>query len=58
MKTPHTAIGCRRLVRDQGYLESLHRPNVRLTTDRITRIEPDGVVMETGIHFFWIQRLS
>lgn len=40
-------------MRDQGYLESLHRPNVCLTFDRITRIEPDGVVMETGIHFFF-----
>jgi len=35
-------------VRDQGYLESLGRPNVRLTFDNITRIEPDGILMETG----------
>ncbi|KAF8261601.1 FAD/NAD-P-binding domain-containing protein [Lactarius quietus] len=42
------ALGCRRVVRDQGYLESLSRPNVRLTFDNITRIEPDGILMETG----------
>ncbi|KAN0133455.1 FAD/NAD-P-binding domain containing protein [Lactarius tabidus] len=39
--------GCKRIVRDQGYLASLSRPNVRLTFDNITHVEPDGVVTET-----------
>ncbi|KAI0288967.1 hypothetical protein BC826DRAFT_1092860 [Russula brevipes] len=45
---PTYALGCKRMVRDQGYLQSLNRPNVRLTFDRISRVEPDGVVTETG----------
>jgi len=44
---PTYPIGCRRIVRDQGYLESLSRPNVRLTFDHIRYVEPDGVVTET-----------
>jgi len=44
---PTYPIGCRRIVRDQGYLKSLGRPNVRLTFDHITHVEPDGVVTET-----------
>jgi len=50
--TPYAAIGCRRIVYDQGYLQSLNRLNVRLTSDHIARVEPDGVVTETGIHLF------
>lgn len=46
----YVAIGCRRIIRDQGYLQSLNRPNVRLTFDHIARVEPDGVVTTTGIH--------
>jgi hypothetical protein len=45
-------MGCKRIVRDQGYLQSLNRPNVHLTFDHITRVEPDGVVTETGIDLF------
>jgi hypothetical protein len=46
----YSAFGCKRIVRDQGYLQSLNRPNVRLTFDHIARVEPDGVVTATGIH--------
>ena len=46
----YTAIGCKRIVGDQGYLQSLNRPNVRLTFDHIVRVESDGVVTTTGIH--------
>ena len=46
----YVAFGCKRIVRDQGYLQSLNRPNVRLTFDHITRVEPDGVVTTTGIY--------
>ncbi|KAI0000784.1 FAD/NAD-P-binding domain-containing protein [Russula compacta] len=45
---PRYPIGCKRIVRDQGYLQSLNRPNVRLTFNPITRVEQDGVVTETG----------
>ena len=36
-------------MRDQGYLESLNRSNVRLTFDHIASVEPDGVISETGM---------
>ncbi len=38
------------MVFDQGYLESLGRPNVRLTFDHIKHVEADGVVTETGLY--------
>ncbi|KAI9447200.1 FAD/NAD-P-binding domain-containing protein [Lactarius psammicola] len=47
---PTYPLGCRRIVRDQGYLQSLSRPNVRLTFDHITHVEPNGVVTETGLN--------
>ena len=49
----YAAFRCRRIVRDNGYLQSLNRPNVRLTFDHIARVEPDGVVTTAGIqlHF-------
>jgi hypothetical protein len=56
--TPYIAIGCKRVVRDQGYLQSLNRPNVRLTFDHIARVEPDGVITVTGIRPFLILGLS
>ena len=46
----YAALGCKRIVWDQGYLQSLNRSNVRLTFDHIARVEPDGVVTTTGIH--------
>jgi hypothetical protein len=46
----YAALGCKRIIRDQGYLQSLNRPNVRLTFEHIARVEPDGVVTTTGIH--------
>ncbi|KAH9961943.1 FAD/NAD-P-binding domain-containing protein [Russula dissimulans] len=45
---PTYPIGCKRIVRDQGYLESLNRPNVRLTFDHIASVELDGVITATG----------
>ncbi|KAI0260380.1 FAD/NAD-binding domain-containing protein [Gloeopeniophorella convolvens] len=45
---PNYPLGCRRVVRDQGYLEALHRENVRLTFDHIDHVEPDGAVLVTG----------
>jgi hypothetical protein len=44
------ALGCKRVVRDQGYLESLSHPNVRLTFDLNKHVIPDGVMTETGMY--------
>ncbi|KAH8984126.1 FAD/NAD-P-binding domain-containing protein [Lactarius akahatsu] len=45
---PKDPYGCKRVVRDQGYLPALNRPNVELTFERISHIEPDGIVTEAG----------
>jgi cation diffusion facilitator CzcD-associated flavoprotein CzcO len=42
------APGCKRVIVDPGYLESLHRPNVTLSYDAIKDIVPEGVRLETG----------
>src|SRR6266849_1177370 len=42
------APGCKRIILDPGYLESLHRPNVTLSYDAIKDIVPEGVRLETG----------
>jgi hypothetical protein len=42
------APGCKRIIVDPGYLESLHRPNVTLSYDGIKNVVPEGVRLETG----------
>ncbi|KAF8273965.1 FAD/NAD-P-binding domain-containing protein [Lactarius quietus] len=48
---PKDPFGCKRVVRDQGYLASLNRPNVQLTYEHIAHVEPDGIVTEAGEKF-------
>lgn len=38
----------KRIILDNGWFDALLRPNVVLTTDRIKRITPKGVLMESG----------
>ncbi|CAE6508465.1 unnamed protein product [Rhizoctonia solani] len=45
---PKYDFGCKRLVLDSGYLESLHRSNVELEWDPITKIVPDGIETKSG----------
>jgi len=45
---PEFPPGCKRIIVDPGYLESLHRPNVTLSYDAIKDIVPEGVRLETG----------
>ncbi|KAL3484699.1 FAD/NAD(P)-binding domain-containing protein [Aspergillus germanicus] len=40
--------GCRRLTPGPGYLESLTAPNVRVVTDTIQRIVPEGIQLKSG----------
>ena len=44
----HTAPGCKRIIVDPGYLESLHRPNVTLNFDTIEHIVPRELQLKTG----------
>jgi len=45
---PQYPPGCKRIVVDPGYLECLHRPNVKLNYDAIERVVPEGVQLKTG----------
>ncbi|PFH53522.1 hypothetical protein AMATHDRAFT_54678 [Amanita thiersii Skay4041] len=41
---PKHQLGCKRLLFDTGYLESLHRPNVSICWDGIKEIVDDGII--------------
>ncbi|KAI1081666.1 hypothetical protein F5B20DRAFT_534885 [Whalleya microplaca] len=45
---PTFGVGCRRPTPGNGYLEALTQDNVRVVTDGITKIVPDGIQTETG----------
>ncbi|KAJ7932822.1 hypothetical protein B0H13DRAFT_2247188 [Mycena leptocephala] len=45
---PDYALGCKRIVFDQNYLEALHRPNVTLNWDGMQSICEDGIITNTG----------
>ncbi|KAJ5820642.1 hypothetical protein N7474_006233 [Penicillium riverlandense] len=45
---PEFGVGCRRPTPGLGYLETLTKPNVRLVTDGISKIVPQGIRLETG----------
>ncbi|CUA72835.1 4-hydroxyacetophenone monooxygenase [Rhizoctonia solani] len=45
---PKYDIGCKRVVLDPGYLESLNRSNVEMEWDPITMITPNGIETQSG----------
>ncbi|KAK7902698.1 hypothetical protein LTR67_002344 [Exophiala xenobiotica] len=45
---PDFAVGCRRPTPGNGYLEALNAPNVRVVTDKIEKVVPEGIVLSTG----------
>lgn len=45
---PRFPFGCRRITPGVGYLQSLHKPNVRVVTDKVTEIVPEGLKLATG----------
>lgn len=45
---PKYPFGCKRIIRDPGYLKSLYRPNVNLEWDGIAEIVKDGIITKTG----------
>lgn len=47
---PKYAFGCKRIIRDPGYLRSLFRPNVLLEWDPIVKIVKDGIITKSGTH--------
>ncbi|KAH6871804.1 hypothetical protein B0T10DRAFT_590584 [Thelonectria olida] len=50
MLTPKYDVGCKRRVRDSGWLSSLHTPKVRLTTLALESVQEDGVRLSPGCH--------
>lgn len=66
---PDYRAACKRLVMSDGFYEAIQRPNARLVTDAIARVEPAGVrtkdgtlhgldvlVLATGFHVDWFVR--
>ena len=66
---PDYRAACKRLVMSDGFYEAIQRPNARLVTERIARVEPAGVrtsdgvlhaldvlVLATGFHVDWFVR--
>lgn len=45
---PQFPVGCRRLTPAVGYLSSLTKDNVRVVTDKIVRVVPNGIEISTG----------
>ncbi|KAF7353944.1 hypothetical protein MVEN_01080700 [Mycena venus] len=45
---PDYALGCKRIIINQNYLEALHRPNLTLNWDGIQSIREDGIVTKKG----------
>jgi cation diffusion facilitator CzcD-associated flavoprotein CzcO len=46
--TPHYTMGCKRVLLSNDYYPALARDNVRVITDRITEVRPDGIVTADG----------
>lgn len=48
--TPDYTIGCKRVLLSNDFLPALNRDNVRVVTDPITRVTPDGIETRDGTH--------
>ncbi|KZV71882.1 FAD/NAD-P-binding domain-containing protein [Peniophora sp. CONT] len=48
--TPDYAPGCRRIILDNDYLSSLHRPNITPVFHGVGSIAEDGIIGEDGVH--------
>ena len=44
---PKFAVGCKRIIRSERFLPALAKDHVELVTDKLTRVESNGVVLET-----------
>jgi len=45
---PNFGVGCRRPTPGNGYLEALSAKNVRVVTDLISEVVPEGIKLNTG----------
>lgn len=51
MLTPQYPMGCKRIILDPGYYESLARPNVELTNQKIDTFTEKGVRCTDGTEY-------
>ena len=47
--TPSYGMGCKRILISNDYLPALTQPNVRVITDRIRNVQPDGITDASGV---------
>jgi cation diffusion facilitator CzcD-associated flavoprotein CzcO len=47
--TPRYVLGCKRILLSNDFYQAIQRPNVRLVSDRIARIAPDGIETVEGV---------
>ncbi|KAI5479459.1 hypothetical protein MNV49_003603 [Pseudohyphozyma bogoriensis] len=47
---PTFPVGCKRTACDEGWLESLHRPNVTLVSSNIIGADANGLITADGVH--------
>ena len=47
---PDFPVGCRRITPEVHYLDSLQESNVKVITDAIAEITPEGIMMAGGEH--------
>ena len=45
---PQYEPGCKRIARSEDYIPALLKPNVRVITDKLTEVKPEGLVFSTG----------
>ncbi|KAF8143749.1 FAD/NAD-binding domain-containing protein [Mycena galopus ATCC 62051] len=45
---PKYTLGCKRIIRDTGFLGALHRPNLKLNWDGIQSICEEGIITKKG----------
>lgn len=51
LMTPNYSLGCKRRIIEGDWFRSLNDPRVELTSNPLTSIEPDGVVLGPGRHW-------
>lgn len=55
---PFTALGCKRIVFDSGYLKALNLSNIQLNYDGIEAVTSDGIITKTGMFLNMNSRIN
>jgi cation diffusion facilitator CzcD-associated flavoprotein CzcO len=49
--TPNYSIGCKRRIFDSEWYQSMHNDKFRLTTQKLTRVTPNGLILGSEKHY-------